>query len=85
MRDVGLSTLLDLHQQVIDQEDGYWVKIEAWQVVASEAIPHGIRSHSHCTTLVVIEFWGMTMLIRSNISLNIREEEFHMTINIAIN
>ena len=43
MRDVGLSTLLDLHQQVIDQEDGYWVKIEAWQVEASEAIPHGIR------------------------------------------
>ena len=43
MRDVGLSTLLDLHQQVIDQEDGYWVKIEAWQVQASEAIPHGIR------------------------------------------
>lgn len=43
MRDVGLSTLLDLHQQVIDQEDGYWVKIEAWQVEASEAMPHGIR------------------------------------------
>ena len=25
----GLATLLDLHQEVIDQGDGYWVKIEA--------------------------------------------------------
>jgi hypothetical protein len=39
----GVSTLLELHQQVIDQEDGYWVKIDAWQVAPSEAIPHGIR------------------------------------------
>ena len=39
----GISTLLELHQQVIDQEDGYWVKIDAWQVAPSEAIPHGIR------------------------------------------
>jgi hypothetical protein len=35
--------LLDLHDQVIDQEDGYWVKIEAWTVAASSDIPHGIR------------------------------------------
>jgi len=39
----GISTLLELHQQVIDQEDGYWVKIDAWQVVPTESIPHGIR------------------------------------------
>jgi hypothetical protein len=39
----GISTLLDLHQQVIDQEDGYWVKIDAWQVTPTTAIPHGIR------------------------------------------
>ena len=43
MKNVGLSTLLDLHQQVIDQEDGYWVKIEAWQVESTAAIPHGVR------------------------------------------
>ncbi|WP_237767779.1 hypothetical protein [Polynucleobacter sp. MWH-Adler-W8] len=39
----GVITLLDLHQEVIDQGDGYWVKIEAWEVVVSEAIPHGVR------------------------------------------
>lgn len=39
----GISTLLDLHHQIIDQEDGYWVKIEAWVVDVSDAIPHGVR------------------------------------------
>ena len=39
----GLATLLDLHQEVIDQDDEYWVKIEAWEVPVSEAAPHGIR------------------------------------------
>jgi hypothetical protein len=43
MKKVGISILLDLHQQVIDQEDGYWVKIEAWEVAITEAVPHGIR------------------------------------------
>jgi hypothetical protein len=42
-KDVGLRTLLDLSGQVIDQEDGYWVKIEAWEVVRSDDVPHGIR------------------------------------------
>jgi hypothetical protein len=27
--DPGISTLLDLHHQVLDQGDGYWIKIEA--------------------------------------------------------
>ena len=40
---VGISTLLDLHHQVIDQEGGYWVKIEVWEVAVSSEIPHGIR------------------------------------------
>jgi hypothetical protein len=31
-QDAGLRTLLDLSGQVIDQEDGYWVKIDAWEV-----------------------------------------------------
>lgn len=43
MKESGLRTLLELHQQVIDQEDGYWIKIEAWEVTASGDIPHGIR------------------------------------------
>lgn len=42
-RDVGLRTLLDLSEQVIDQEDGYWVRIQAWEVDQSDDIPHGIR------------------------------------------
>lgn len=41
--DTGIATLLDLHGQLIDQEAGYWIKIEAWRVQASEGIPHGIR------------------------------------------
>jgi len=43
MKKRGLTTLLDLHQEVIDQGDGYWVKIEAWEVELSEGMPHGIR------------------------------------------
>jgi len=43
MTKVGISTLLDLHHQVIDQEGGYWIKIEAWEVPVSLQIPHGIR------------------------------------------
>lgn len=39
----GLETLLELHGQIIDQEDGYWIKIEAWRVDATRNIPHGIR------------------------------------------
>ena len=25
----GISTLIDLHDQIIDQGNGYWIKIEA--------------------------------------------------------
>ena len=39
----AIRTLLDLHEQILDQEDGYWVKIEAWEVKPSKDIPHGIR------------------------------------------
>ena len=41
--DHGIKTLLDLHDQIIDQGGGYWVKIEAWGVAISVDIPHGIR------------------------------------------
>jgi len=42
-RDTGIDTLLELHNQVIDQGNGYWIKLEAWRVQVSLAIPHGIR------------------------------------------
>ncbi|MBU3598684.1 toxin-antitoxin system TumE family protein [Polynucleobacter bastaniensis] len=43
MKSLGKNVLLDLHGQVLDQEGGYWVKIEAWEVEATASIPHGIR------------------------------------------
>lgn len=39
----ALQNLLDLAGSVIDQGDGYWVKIEAWPVEPSSMVPHGIR------------------------------------------
>ncbi len=49
MRDeLGVETLLDLNEQIIDQENGYWIKIAAWRVEASKLVPHGIR---YCLTL----------------------------------
>jgi len=41
--DVGLETLLLLHNEIYDQGDGFWIKIEAWCVEASAHVPHGIR------------------------------------------
>jgi hypothetical protein len=43
MIDTGIQNLLDLHGTVLDQEDGYWIKLEAWAVAATQDIPHGIR------------------------------------------
>ena len=42
-RDVGLQNLLDLSESVLDQGNGYWIKIQALSVPPSEFIPHGIR------------------------------------------
>jgi len=39
----GLTTLLDLHESIMDQGEGYWIKIEAWEVPVKAEIPHGIR------------------------------------------
>ena len=39
----GLQNLLDLAGSVIDQGDGYWLKIDAWPVEPSKEVPHGIR------------------------------------------
>jgi hypothetical protein len=41
--DVGLETLLLLNGEIYDQGNGYWIKIEAWQVEANEHVPHGVR------------------------------------------
>ncbi len=41
--DPAIDTLLDLHGEILDQGDGYWMKIEAWRVDATEEMPHGIR------------------------------------------
>lgn len=41
--DPGIDTLLDLHGQVIDQGQGYWLKIEAWRIALTPEVPHGVR------------------------------------------
>ena len=38
-----IDTLIDLHDQIIEQNGGYWIKIEAWRVKVTADIPHGIR------------------------------------------
>ena len=43
MKSPSNNVLLDLHEQILDQENGYWVKIEAWEVDVTMSIPHGIR------------------------------------------
>ena len=39
----GIDTLLELDQQILDQGNGYWIKIEARRVTPTKEIPHGIR------------------------------------------
>lgn len=39
----AIETLLDLNGSVLDQEKGYWIKLEAWRVEVSPQIPHGVR------------------------------------------
>ena len=39
----GIETLLELDQQILDQGNGYWIKIEAKRVTQTKEIPHGIR------------------------------------------
>lgn len=39
----GVRNLLDLHDSILDQGDGYWIKIEAWAVAPNMDVPHGIR------------------------------------------
>ncbi|AKH67834.1 toxin-antitoxin system TumE family protein [Zhongshania aliphaticivorans] len=41
--DGGIENLLLLDGSILDQGDGYWVKIEARQLAPNQDIPHGIR------------------------------------------
>jgi hypothetical protein len=41
--DIGLETLLDLDGSILEQEGGYWIKIEARRGRSSEHAPHGVR------------------------------------------
>jgi len=46
-----------LHGQVLDQGNGYWIKIEAWRADVSTTIPHGVRY-----TLTLHEPYGRRIL-----------------------
>ena len=39
----GLNTLLDMDGRVLEQEGGFWIKIDAKAVVVTHNCPHGIR------------------------------------------
>lgn len=41
--DIGLDTLLDLDGSILEQEGGYWVKIEVRRIPTSKRAHHGIR------------------------------------------
>src|SRR5437879_6002547 len=41
--DPSLETLLDLDGSILEQEKGYWIKIEVRKVEISDDTPHGIR------------------------------------------
>lgn len=43
IRDTAIDTLLDLDGAILDQGEGYWIKLEARQVRVTPEIPHGIR------------------------------------------
>lgn len=40
---IGPQVLLDMNNLILDQEDGYWIKIQAWEVQVSRDVPHGVR------------------------------------------
>jgi len=39
----ALDYLLSLHGSTVYRDDGYWWKIEAWEVFPTSFVPHGIR------------------------------------------
>ncbi len=52
-----IETLLDLNGQIIDQGNGYWIKIEAYRVAPTGEVPHGIRHR-----LTLLEPYGKRIL-----------------------
>ena len=44
----GLQYLLDLSGEILDQGDGYWIKIDAWEIPPSRDVPHGVRYSLDC-------------------------------------
>ncbi len=48
MPDPAVSTLLDLDGSILDQGNGYWIKIEARRIAPTAEVPHGIY---YCLTL----------------------------------
>ncbi|MCL2891986.1 toxin-antitoxin system TumE family protein [Brenneria tiliae] len=42
-RDSALDYLLSLQGETVYRDDGYWWKIDAWEVRATPFVPHGIR------------------------------------------
>lgn len=48
---------MDLHGSILIQDDGYWIKIEAWRATQSAEIPHGIRY-----SLILHEPYGKRIL-----------------------
>jgi hypothetical protein len=41
--DPGIETLLEMNENIIQQEHGFWVEIHAWRVKPADDVPHGIR------------------------------------------
>ncbi|MFX2609537.1 hypothetical protein [Enterobacter mori] len=39
----AICYLLSLHSETVYRDDGYWWKIDAWEVKTTQFIPHGIR------------------------------------------
>jgi hypothetical protein len=42
-RDQAVDFLLDFNGEKLEQENGYWIKIEARLVDVSSTVPHGLR------------------------------------------
>ena len=53
----ALETLLELDGSVLEQENGFWIKVEVRSVEASEHVPHGIRY-----SLTLHDKYGMRVL-----------------------
>lgn len=47
-RDTGLDTLLEMDGYILDQGEGYWIKIEAKRLAnPTSERPHGISYSAH--------------------------------------